>query len=134
MDERSRQFRTGLVLLVAVWIGGYWLWQPRAERQPGISFDQSPPRDQPDSDSTRVVPSPLQPDSSDRQPEPTVPAEVPLHIVGPNETLSDIAKAHYGRASLWEWIYHNNRAVITDPDRLELGMQLRLVPLGEDGG
>lgn len=139
MDERSRQLRVGLVMLVAGWIGGYWLWQPRVDRPPGISFDQSPPRERPgekpsSAESTNpieVVPSPeVEIDTPAR----ATPAPMPIHTVGPNETLSDIANAHYGRSSLWEWIYHNNRDVITNPDRLKLGMKLRLVPLGEDGG
>jgi nucleoid-associated protein YgaU len=47
------------------------------------------------------------------------------HIVRSGETLSAIAKQHYGKTSAWRRIYDANRALIgKDPDALEVGMVL----------
>jgi nucleoid-associated protein YgaU len=49
------------------------------------------------------------------------------HVVRSGETLSSIAQAHYRDAGKWRLIYDANRGAIGgDPDRLEVGMRLRL--------
>lgn len=48
-----------------------------------------------------------------------------LHVVAAGETLSSIAKKHYGRTSLWRAVYEANQKLIgEDPNALEVGMSL----------
>ena len=49
-----------------------------------------------------------------------------LYRVGPNDTLTGIAKRHLGRASRWVQIYGLNRRHISDPGRLKIGTVLHL--------
>ena len=43
MDERTSRIFIGLCLLVLVWIGVYWMWQPEQDnKQPTITFEQQP--------------------------------------------------------------------------------------------
>jgi nucleoid-associated protein YgaU len=52
-----------------------------------------------------------------------------FHTVRSGDTLSRIAQSHYRDASKWKAIYDANRTAIGwDPDRLEVGMRLRLPP------
>lgn len=44
----------------------------------------------------------------------------------PEDTLSDIAKKFYGKASQWRRIYEANRGVIANPDRLAPGVVIRI--------
>ncbi len=51
------------------------------------------------------------------------------YVVRPDDSLSTIAYAHYGKASKWAVIYEANRSKIgPDPDVLEEGMTLILPP------
>ena len=47
-----------------------------------------------------------------------------VYVVGPNDTLSDIAQQFYGRPSLWRIIHQANRDVVRDPDRVNVGTEL----------
>ncbi len=52
------------------------------------------------------------------------------YMVQNRDALSDIAKEFYGDLTRWEEIYSANRDVIgDDPDRLEVGMVLRIPPM-----
>lgn len=51
------------------------------------------------------------------------------HVVARGETLSAIAEAHYGDASLYRHIMRANPAQISDPDRIFPGQALR-IPIG----
>lgn len=48
------------------------------------------------------------------------------YTVQKGDTLSHIAKAHYGRASQWSRIYEANRDQLDDPDRIQPGQVLRI--------
>ena len=48
------------------------------------------------------------------------------YTVQGGDTLSRIARAAYGKNGSWKKIYEANREVITNPDRLQAGMVLRL--------
>jgi len=50
----------------------------------------------------------------------------PMYRVGKSDTLSEIAHKHLGRGSRWIQVYHLNRQVIPDPNRLKIGTELRL--------
>ncbi len=47
-----------------------------------------------------------------------------VHIVAENESLSSIAKLHYGDANKWHLIANANKGVIKNVDKLSLGMRL----------
>lgn len=50
-------------------------------------------------------------------------------VVHPGESLSSIAEETYGEPSHWSDIFQANRAQITDPDEIQVGMRLRLPKL-----
>ncbi len=50
----------------------------------------------------------------------------PMYRVGENDTLTGIAQSHLGRSSRWTQIFELNRDQLATPDRLKLGMVLRL--------
>jgi hypothetical protein len=52
------------------------------------------------------------------------------HTVVPGDTLSGLAQAFYGDASLFPRIFEANRNVIADPDLIFPGQVLR-IPFGE---
>lgn len=47
-----------------------------------------------------------------------------FHIVGKNETLSEVARRYYGSPGKWRKIYNANRSVIKNPDTLRPGTKL----------
>jgi nucleoid-associated protein YgaU len=52
-----------------------------------------------------------------------------LYTVRSGDTLSRIAQSQYRDATMWRAIYDANRTAIGgDPDRLEVGMRLRIPP------
>ena len=57
---------------------------------------------------------------------PVVEPEVVTHTVAKGETLSSIAKQHYGKASLWPRVYAANRDLLDDPDRIKPGQVLKI--------
>jgi nucleoid-associated protein YgaU len=63
---------------------------------------------------------------------PSAPRQAPAaatYTVRAGDTLSSIAQAHYRDASRWRAIWEANRATIGwDPDRLKVGMRLRIPP------
>jgi nucleoid-associated protein YgaU len=52
----------------------------------------------------------------------------PMYRVGKGDTLTSIAQRHLGRASRWEQIARMNPDVVPHPDRLKVGVTLRLPP------
>jgi nucleoid-associated protein YgaU len=54
------------------------------------------------------------------------PEEVVTYTVQKGDTLSHIAKAHYGRASKWNAIFEANRDILDDPDRIKPGQVLKI--------
>lgn len=48
------------------------------------------------------------------------------YTVEKGDTLSAIAKRHYGQASAWKHIFEANRDVLDDPDRILPGQQIKL--------
>ena len=48
------------------------------------------------------------------------------YTVQKGDTLSHIAKAHYGRANDWSRIFEANRDQLDDPDRIQPGQVLRI--------
>ena len=48
------------------------------------------------------------------------------YTVQSGDTLSKIAKQHYGDANQWRKIFEANRATISDPDKIQVGQQLTI--------
>jgi nucleoid-associated protein YgaU len=59
------------------------------------------------------------------------------HTVSSGDSLSTIAKQHYGVSAMWRVLYAANRdAIGPDPDRIKVGMKLAVppAPTGKTGG
>ena len=54
------------------------------------------------------------------------------YTIAKGDTLSKIAKEHYGKASAWHQIFDANRDVIDDPDRIFPGQVIKLPVLPQD--
>jgi nucleoid-associated protein YgaU len=54
------------------------------------------------------------------------------YTIDKGDTLSKIAKAHYGNANAWKQIFEANRDVIDDPDRIFPGQVIKLPPKPTD--
>ncbi len=66
-------------------------------------------------------------------PSPALAAGERLHVVASGETLSSIASALLGSARHWRLIAERNRDLLGgDPDRLRVGMRLRIPPRPAD--
>ena len=48
------------------------------------------------------------------------------YTVQGGDTLSKIAKQHYGDAGQWRKIFEANRGTISDPDKIQVGQQLTI--------
>ena len=48
------------------------------------------------------------------------------YTVAKGDTLSKIAKEHYGKASKWPLIFDANRDQLNDPDRIKPGQVLKI--------
>ena len=55
------------------------------------------------------------------------------YTVAKGDTLSHIAREHYGKASKWHAIFEANRDQIDDPDKIFPGQVLRIPALDDDG-
>lgn len=144
MDERSSRIFIGMCLLVLVWIGFYWMWEPSPDQKPPeISFAQpeeqrpqapdpdrpatrtpTPPRQNPDpfSPSKEAVPGNT-PDPKPSQPGLVAP-EFIEHIVQPSETMQSIASRYLGSRDKWSVIARANPFV--DPEKLKPGQSIRI--------
>lgn len=49
-----------------------------------------------------------------------------LYVVKKGDTLSHIAKAHYGKASKYHAIFEANKDILKDPDHIYPGQELKL--------
>jgi len=50
----------------------------------------------------------------------------PMFRIGETDTLTSIASDHLGRASRWQQVYNMNRDQLQSPDKLQIGMLLKL--------
>ena len=54
-----------------------------------------------------------------------------MYTVEEGDTLSKISKQFYGEASLYLSIFEANRNILTDPNKIQPGMQLRIPTSGK---
>jgi len=150
MDERTSRIFFGLCLLVLVWIGVYWMWQPSKEQEPTIRFGQNPVIPEPvavkdpvpEVDPGAVIvpkdpaPDPFvglipqnnqavieQANTEIDQPR-LIPPEFTQHVVQQGELMQSIAKLYFGSIDEWGIIARANPSV--DPRKLKPGMVLRI--------
>lgn len=57
--------------------------------------------------------------------------EVEYYVIQRGDTLSALAKKHYGKASEYPRIFEANREVIKNPDLIYVGQKIR-IPLSDD--
>jgi len=155
MDERTSRIFFGLCMLVLVWIGVYWMWQPSKEQEPTIRFGQNPALSEP---ATTIEPTPetdpgsaVTPTVSESNPfsdlipktDPIdnnlanaandetrlIPPEFTQHVVQQGELMQSIAKLYFGSIDDWGIIARANPSV--DPRKLKPGMVL-LIPKDKD--
>lgn len=50
------------------------------------------------------------------------------YTIQKGDTLSAIAKQHYGEASAWKFLFEANRDVLDDPDRIYPGQEIKIPP------
>ncbi len=50
------------------------------------------------------------------------------YTIRKGDTLSAIAKQHYGEASAWRILFEANRDILDDPDRIHPGQEIRIPP------
>ena len=62
-----------------------------------------------------------------------LPPEARTYTVAKGDTLSHIAKAHYGKASKWRAIFDANRDLLDDPDKIQPGQVLTIPAIDLDG-
>ena len=51
-----------------------------------------------------------------------------IYEVKAGDSLSKIAKAHYGNANDWKRIFEANRDILKDPDKIFPGQKLNIPP------
>ncbi|MDP1859389.1 MAG: LysM peptidoglycan-binding domain-containing protein [Gemmatimonadaceae bacterium] len=56
-------------------------------------------------------------------------AVIATYTVEKGDTLSHIAKRHYGDAAKWKALFEANRDVIKNPDMIQIGWVIKLPPL-----
>ena len=54
-----------------------------------------------------------------------------IYVVKKGDTLSKIAKEHYGKASKYHAIFEANKDILKDPDHIYPGQELKLPKLGD---
>ncbi|MBO6513639.1 MAG: LysM peptidoglycan-binding domain-containing protein [Phycisphaerales bacterium] len=146
MDDRSSKIYFGLCMLVLIWIGVYWAWEPGQSDKPKISIapiqttaqddpevdpPSQPVQQQPDTDPVEqsepeILRPPIQ--SDELPPANTGPRliapEFTTHTVIEGEILQTIAEKYYGKSNMWNVIARANPRI--DPLKLREGMTLRI--------
>jgi nucleoid-associated protein YgaU len=65
------------------------------------------------------------------KPAPAAPPQIETYTVVAGDSLSKIAKRHYGNANDWKKIFEANRDILKDPDKIFPGQTLKLPPKAE---
>lgn len=133
MDDRSSRAFAGVCLLVLLWIGTYWVYDPgRPATGAEVSFAEQPPDDAHVSPDTQPSPVPTPvvvatPPVSDPAPDRSlrvVPPEFDPYIVRSGDTFESIARQRWGDAALGIVIARANP--LKDPMRLRVGELIRV--------
>ncbi len=121
MDDRASRVFVGLCVLVLLWIGVYWLWQPGT---PGVTHAAEPRRAQTrpteHQDPTNSAPSA----GAEPRENGVVAPGFREYRVRDGDSFERIAERELGDASLWTVVARANP--LKDPRRLRSGQTLRL--------
>lgn len=133
MEERSSKVYFGLCILVLIWIGVYWAWEPNQSTKPKISISQ-PQQPTAEREPQHIESDPVPEEQQTIEvlpPEPApeakpqlIPPEFQTHTVAQGEIMQDIARQYYGKSSMWNIIARANPRI--DPLKLRAGMTLRI--------
>ncbi len=154
MDPIQRRTIVGLSGLVALWVVVYWVWQPRSDRNPNVTFADSafeetgsqppvlilmPPdgdRQHTNDDSQSQSPEiddgePSRPSTDDDEQTQGEFGSPPFRwaVARKDDTFEKIAEREFGRKSLWTAIARANP--LKDPERLRAGDRIK-IPLDPD--
>jgi len=132
MEERSSKIYFGFCMLVLVWIGVYWAWDPGVSANPRISVSlpveppvevlSDPEPTETETTNTNQPPAEILPPID--QPPRLIPPEFKTHTIKEGEIMQDIAVLYYGKSSMWSVIARANPRI--DPLKLRQGMTLRI--------
>ncbi len=131
MDERASKVFAGLSVLVVLWIGVYWLWEPSTPR---VSFGGEPlvePAPASQAEPGASVSTEIQPDPGESiwmgvpaaKPAVTAPG-FSAYTLREGDTFETIAAERWGDPSLWTAVARANP--LKDPRRLKDGQVIRL--------
>ncbi len=142
MDERSSRIFVGLCLLVLLWIGTYWLYEPgRPASGADVSFDPGEPaiefagEGRPGPGPALDPPGPALDPGPDPAPDPEPgpdlgdglavrPPAFREYVIQDGDTFKSIARDELGDVGLWMAIARSNP--LRDPNRIEPGDVIRL--------
>lgn len=146
MESRGNRTILGLSLLVALWVLVYWLWEPRAERGPRVTFAEASERETgeaglpeeperammpPREDPVVIVQPPEQKDEPAPPPpeegEQTAGADQPpfrWYTVRSGDTAERIAEREFGSRALWTSIARANP--LKDISKLKPGERIKI--------
>ncbi|MEZ6243467.1 MAG: LysM peptidoglycan-binding domain-containing protein [Phycisphaerales bacterium] len=117
MDDRASRVFMGLCVLVLMWIGVYWLWQPGS---PSLTFAARDSRQSVHSNAKGQLPA----DATPTPPGGVEPPQFREYVVQSDDTFERIADRELGDAALWTVVARANP--LKDPRRLKAGQVLRL--------
>lgn len=114
MSESPVRIFAGFCILVVVWIGVYWWWEPADGRisfadvdpAPNVAPEVAPARGSPEG--SRVVP----------------PSFVEYTVKAEDKSLADISRKFYGTPEQWRAIARANP--LMDPARMKVGRVIRI--------
>ena len=114
MSESPVRIFAGFCILVVLWIGVYWWWEPAdgritfAELDPAPATTPGTPAKAPTTEVARVVP----------------PSFVEYTIKVDDKNLGEISRKFYGTPDRWQAIARANP--LMDPERIKVGRVIRI--------
>ncbi|MBL4590574.1 MAG: LysM peptidoglycan-binding domain-containing protein [Phycisphaerales bacterium] len=149
MEERSSKIFVGLCLLVLVWIGVYWMWEPERDDRPRITFAAQPevavdprkvepePEPEPEIEPELILPEPEKVEvarvithlGERGNPGELIAPEFTEYTVLDGENMGSIARKIFGSSERWDAISRSNPRV--DPKKIRVGQVLR-IPVDPD--
>ena len=119
-------FVTAAVVAAVAWFCLFGVVK-KSSSQPAVIADDTAKVAAADSDSTAAVEKPQeQPEEKTAEPEKESKKAEQTFKVTNTAYLSNISRKFYGHYAFWVYIYLDNKDIITDPDNLPVGAELRI--------
>lgn len=119
-------FVTAAVVAAVAWFCLFGVVK-KPSSQPAVIADETAKVAAADSDSTAAVEKPQeQPEEKTAEPEKESKKVEQTFKVTNTAYLSNISRKFYGHYAFWVYIYLDNKDIITDPDNLPVGAELRI--------